>query len=1507
MSIDWNALRIWDGSQQTAFEELCCQLARHENIPNGLEFVRKGTPDAGVECYWKLENGDEWGWQSKFFTKTPEAAQWKELDKSITTVLKKHPKLKKYYICMPLDRADPRIEKQKWFMDKWNEKVALWTIQAQDNGMEVSFEYWGTSEIFDRLSKEEHRGRYLFWFNKEQFSLEWFKGRLQETIANVGPRYTPELNVKLPISKIFGALGCTDEFINEVKYYCGNCLKQFHKLSTTKVKTICSQNYNDLSTKTEKIIELKDNIDRVKTNVIDWITFTKTLEEIIELIDITNNDIQRLEIEEKKGEGGKTTSQRYDYEYHHLYQLRKRVYELSDFITDCKANLTNLRTLLLLGDAGSGKTHLLCDVAESRLLEGLPSILLLGGHFINEEPWSQVLKLLDVKSSKDEFLSILNTVGETRQCKVLLIIDALNEGEGRNFWQKYLAGFIESIKRYEWLCLAVSVRSTYETAIIPDHLDMTNLIRVYHNGFSDIEYEATNEFFDYYGIHKPSMPLLVPEFKNPLFLKLFCKSIKNRGSDTIPNGIEGLNSIFNFYIDSVNLKLSKEEYLNVNPKLNVIGKAIDKMADTMADTNLYYIPIESAMDIADSICHKEEFERSLYRYLISEGILSEDRVRIGDKDWIDVTRFSYERFTDFMVVKRLIEKLFKRESGEFDTTVLKEQYLKDEYAAWRQKGLVESLFVQLPEATGKELFELIPECSSYDSVVNAFIDSFIWRNPEYLNDKTTDYINKYIMCYKDSRNNFINSLLLISSNEKHPFNAEWLHGLLWDMDIAIRDSWWSILLHEQYGEKKAVNRLIDWGLSEADKSYISDKAIELISISLTWFLTSSNRFLRDNATKALVNILTDRISVVINLLKRFNEVNDPYVIERLYAIAYGCILRSNNPKEIVDLAKCTYELVFNNKEEVYPNVLLRDYARGIIEYALKQGSLDGIDETKIRPPYRSKLTLKMPSKKVFSKYTNTDEFKSQEDWTMYSLYESVMGFGDFARYVIGTNTNITNWSKIKISEPDPVTLKDKYDDFVKSLDNGELEAWEKYEKTRCELYINCYLGDIWDEEKKEKVSQKALEQNCILAEKDFFEILSPDKKMVYDKYVKKYLNDGETEKIEYISLEFIQAWIFRKVLNLGWSVEKFGRFDSYVERYGNNGRGANKPERIGKKYQWIALYEILARLSDNYKYVDEWDEDKRRYEGPWQLSYIRNIDPSCTLKKTYRDSRKNCWTMPIQYDSWQESESEESWLKDITDLPDEKMAIEVTHPEEKSNWFILENHINWEEEAPLDKERYEKPTRQLWYMIKSYIVKKEDSEKFYEWAMQQNFMGRWMPESRDITNLFLGEFYWSPAYDYLVRDENEIWVENHRKELPCKVMVTAINYLCEEGVYDCSLDESIRITLPTREIAEKMGVKWNGKDYKYYNNEGKVIFQDPSVDNEAPNSLLVRKEEFLKFLDDNGYDVIWTLLGEKNIIHSHNQNEIGWLEISGVYRYINGKIEGNRNIVFNDLDKNVYR
>ena len=107
MNLDWRAIRPLNGSRDEGFEELCAQLASSES-PRGAGFTRKGSPDAGVECFSVLLNGDEWGWQAKYFHALGDV-QWRQLDHSVETALIKHPALVRYYICVPLDRPDARV------------------------------------------------------------------------------------------------------------------------------------------------------------------------------------------------------------------------------------------------------------------------------------------------------------------------------------------------------------------------------------------------------------------------------------------------------------------------------------------------------------------------------------------------------------------------------------------------------------------------------------------------------------------------------------------------------------------------------------------------------------------------------------------------------------------------------------------------------------------------------------------------------------------------------------------------------------------------------------------------------------------------------------------------------------------------------------------------------------------------------------------------------------------------------------------------------------------------------------------------------------------------------------------------------------------------------------------------------------------------------------------------------------------------------------------------------
>ena len=68
MNKEWNKFRCFDGSQEKAFEELICQLARAEKDDNRKSFFRIAAPDGGVEAYSVQKDGSEYGWQAKYFS-----------------------------------------------------------------------------------------------------------------------------------------------------------------------------------------------------------------------------------------------------------------------------------------------------------------------------------------------------------------------------------------------------------------------------------------------------------------------------------------------------------------------------------------------------------------------------------------------------------------------------------------------------------------------------------------------------------------------------------------------------------------------------------------------------------------------------------------------------------------------------------------------------------------------------------------------------------------------------------------------------------------------------------------------------------------------------------------------------------------------------------------------------------------------------------------------------------------------------------------------------------------------------------------------------------------------------------------------------------------------------------------------------------------------------------------------------------------------------------------------
>lgn len=1410
---EWLKLRAFNGDIKHGFEELVCQLARAEDIPGKESFTRVGAPDGGVESYCVLSNGEEYGWQAKFF-KSMGNSQWSQLDKSFKTAFKKHPKLTKFYICIPLDRQDPRIEDERWFMDKWENKVEEWTEFAESKGREIEFEYWGSSELFDRLSRPENAGKLKYWFNKEEFSDIWFKNRLEEAIKNLDERYTPELNFDLPIVEVFNGLARDENFKNQFLNQLDDLLKKTNKAT----KNISEKKVSALVKQIQRSIEdfkySCKQIDFSEILKIDQEGLAQALEDISELIDALIQELYRLDSEskEKKKNSETYNSQRntYGWEIEKLRKLDRSIHTFLKFINGPNVSLSNNPFLSLVGRAGVGKSHLLADIAEKRLERDQYTILLLGQHFNLDEPWNQIQKLLQLNCNRDAFLGALNSKAQAMGSRILIFIDAINEGQGRKVWKDHFAGFISSIKRYPHLGAVFSLRTSYEEVLIPESLyENEKLIRITHHGFANHEYEASKYFFNNYEIKQPSIPLLHPEFSNPLFLKLFCEGLYNKGLHEIPDGYQGITSIIDFYLDSINIKISDKH--NIPKSIGVVQKIVDKTVGAIAERNDNYLPIDDAFVLVTgaeelkAVSEKAQF----FKDLISEGVLAKNLFWKEDSNYVEGIYIAYERFGDYLKASYLIDKHLEKEnpSEAFRKGNPLYKLIEDENACFFNKGLIEAFSVYLSEITGYELYEIAPQARVYRAIASAFIESIIWRKKGTLQEKVKDYINDVIIKEHHLHDYFLETILLVTSIPDHFFNSEFLHKHLCRFSMPDRDAWWVPFIHYRYPggseDISAVTRLIDWAWTEEERDNISDNSVRLMGQALLWFLASTNRTLRDSATKALVCLLQDRIKVLIKLISTFSEVNDPYIRQRVYAIAYGCALRTDDLEGLKELGQHIFDIVFD-ADSVIPDLLLRDYAREIIEYSLHSGNKYDFSLNKIRPPFNSSMPKELPSDKEIK------EFKIDYD------------ADDFKRYQ-GSQNSILSSMKTN-------TKQQMYGDFGR--------------------YIFQYGFDHWKDVDVHGLSNLAVK------------------------------------------------WIFEKY---GYDVEKHGEFDSRRKSHTYD-RHYVQEERIGKKYQWIVFHELLARVSDNYNfYEDSWSRDPKpsKYEGPWN-PYVRDIDPTIVIKQTQEEKSDNFWWVDVKYSNW--SSQNEDWIYKTDQLPNPLDFITVVDPNGE-RWLNLEILPSWTEPPILGKDKWDHPHKHLWYQIRSYLIKKSEKETILEWAEDQNYWGRWMPEAPDMYQLFSREYYWSPSWRTFKRDyfDDNYWddlTDQISGKHIGKAALTTLNYMWEEQ-YDGSKESTISFLKPSPILDDIFDLKYSNEEGKLLNKKGETVCFDPSIYHSSYSCLLIKKDYFLNTLEENGLDIFWTLLGGKEIRGGSNKPEdyIGRLEISGVAYYENDSLTHEMNFI----------
>ena len=85
--------------------------------------------------------------------------------------------------------------------------------------------------------------------------------------------------------------------------------------------------------------------------------------------------------------------------------------------------------------------------------------------------------------------------------------------------------------------------------------------------------------------------------------------------------------------------------------------------------------------------------------------------------------------------------------------------------------------------------------------------------------------------------------------------------------------------------------------------------------------------------------------------------------------------------------------------------------------------------------------------------------------------------------------------------------------------------------------------------------------------------------------------------------------------------------------------------------------------------------------------------------------------------------------------------LKVQRPSDGSKWLVLELIEASRDCTPLGEERFDRPFKQIWYMVRSYLVHKADASKLIGSLAGESFWGRWMPESTDEYKILQGEYF----------------------------------------------------------------------------------------------------------------------------------------------------------------------
>ncbi|MFE7029130.1 NACHT domain-containing protein [Streptomyces sp. NPDC057621] len=1275
---------------------------------------------------------------------------------------------------------------------RWEQAVAGWKTQLEGTA-DIEVELLGSGELLEQLLAPGNEGRMWFFFQQHALGAQWLKEQFERAARIAHDRYTPQHHIPLPIASTLDACALAESFVEQV----GKFVEPFRTAVSDVQFTWQSRSAPARETDAGRLAsaaarlegllarlsriadELHQAVGAVAAAGLPADRMATAAEEASDLVfDVQEAQREWFELsgDDEKGPVSRDT----------VRLLRITLDRLSVLCRSDRARAAEAKAWVLLGEAGQGKTHLLVDATRRALEAGRPAVTVFGELMAAEDPLTEIARQLGLGDVPHTvLLQALDAAGAASDTRFLLMIDALNDAEEPGRWRSRLPQLWAQAAPYDHVAVVVSCRSSLKDVVLPTDVSAHHVPCTDHPGFAGHEVEALENYLQKAPSALPRTPLLAPAFSNPLFVKLYCESL-----EALPEAQRGIaartqhrSAVFDSFLQRRAHQIHLALHLDAGER--AVQRAVKELARQMGKAGREVLSQQRVREVvAPFAAHLTRWPDTLLGQMVAHGVLASERFRTVGGQPEAGYGFGYQAFSDDRVVDAMLAEHAAEVAAAASSGVLAPDSALRAWLEAASPNLVEAATVLLAERTGRELIDLLGAGQDADAdapddhggrsrfaLYVSLLRTLALRDAQSVSERTVVLLEQAADHF-DLAPMVLEARLGVSAQTGHLLNADRLHQTLCAMTPADRDVTWGLAVYDMLDQSGALHRLLRWAeqlptpphlrpaQSTASAPWTPRRAgstvtaavahqppepevVRLAATTLVWTLLSSNRFLRDRATKALVQLLLGYPTVLIALLDRFlhadaRQVDDPYVFERLAVVAHGVVARTRastgHQAVLADVAERLLAHVYGDvtsPAHASTNALLCDAASRVIRDAFEAGLLSEDDAARCAHPHPCPEPGQAPDEATIDACYPARDADDERLWA--SLRASLLGLADFATSEV--KSAVRTFSQLPLTTPAPapayqrrhrlpVLVPNRVQAFAQSLPASAREVLGTPEA------VTRLLTERWRAQRVLAEEQHRLLEQCAQPPTS-----------------QEQLADTPVDK------DWASRWILDNAARRGWSPERFAAFDNV--RGGGRGREGHKAERVGKKYQWLGLHELVERLANHQHVIQANATDPARYPGAEALLLI-DIDPTlppaghplspatttepegtaaadaalATFPPTALDGRWNP-SQPVL----PASEQLADWLQQDTGLPD-LGRLAVREDDQGSQWVVLYEYVVDSVGGP---EGQWKGQAEQWHLIHSWLLDAAHYRPAMDFLATRTLMGRWMPEIPSRHGIYLAD------------------------------------------------------------------------------------------------------------------------------------------------------------------------